>query len=191
MYNPTFDNNSDSLRKSLSVVSVRYFPQSNVHIEHSDLRYDSLMAGDTSGFEDKNESYILIRERDGDCMVINIICLHIESLRIAIRTEHALLSEENVRVFLSEVKILLLTEVINYQNTMFTKISDNTWHLASGLSHEVVTQHVIDGALKTIAYSDAAIFRIYDDKSDRLVPVAMTGFKNNYYDYIVGLHGLC
>ena len=61
-------------------------------------------------------------------MVINIICLHIESLRIAIRTEHALLSEENVRVFLSEVKILLLTEVINYQNTMFTKISDNTWH---------------------------------------------------------------
>lgn len=50
MYNPTFDNNSDSLRKSLSVVSVRYFPQSNVHIEHSDLRYDSLMAGDTSGF---------------------------------------------------------------------------------------------------------------------------------------------
>ncbi|NNS03387.1 helix-turn-helix domain-containing protein [Klebsiella michiganensis] len=188
MYNPTFDNNSDSLRKSLSVVSIRYFPQSNVHIEHSDLRYDSLMAGDTSGFEDKNESYILIRERDGDCMVINIICLHIESLRIAIRTERALLSEENVRVFLSEVKILLLTEVINYQNTMFTKISDNTWHLASGLSHEVVTQHVIDGALKTIAYSDAAIFRIYDDKSDRLVPVAMTGFKNNYYDYIVGLH---
>lgn len=77
MYSPTFDNNSDSLRKSLSVVSVRYFPQSNVNIEHSDLRYDALMAGDTSGFEDKNESYILIRERDGDCMAINIICLHI------------------------------------------------------------------------------------------------------------------
>lgn len=188
MYTSTFYNNSDSLRKSLSIVTARYFPKSNVSIKHSELRYDTLMAGEMSDFEDKNESYILIRETEDDCMVINIICLHIESLRITIHTECMLLSEEKVRVFLSEVKILLLTEVINYQNMMFTKISDNVWHLASGLSHEVVTEHVIDGALKTIAYSDAAIFRIYDDKSDRLIPVAMTGFNSNYYSYIVGLH---
>lgn len=184
----TFDNNSGSLRISLQSILENYFPSSDSSIQHSELLYDELMAGNKHCFYDKNESYILSYERGEGCLVVNIVCLHIESLSVHVSHGKDIISEESLTTFFSEVRILLLTEVISYQNNMFTKVSDNTWHLASGLSHEVVTQHVIEGALKTIAYSDAAIFRIYDDENGRLIPIAMSGFNNNYYDYVVSLH---
>ena len=57
MYNPTFDNNLTHY-VNLECCVCMVFSTVELHIEHSDLRYDSLMAGDTSGFEDKmNRTY--------------------------------------------------------------------------------------------------------------------------------------
>ncbi|WP_437616072.1 helix-turn-helix domain-containing protein [Erwinia sp. V71] len=185
MYDVTYDNFPNSLSPSLYEIALRYFPLGDIRIEHSELLYDELMRGDRDGFSEQNESYILIKDIQHDCLIIDIVCLHIESLRLSITLNGRQAEEDAVDSCLNEIRISLLKEAIRYQNQMFTKVSDNAWHLASGLSHEIVTQHVIEGALKTIAYSDAAIFRIYDETNDILVPVAMSGFNDNYYDYAV------
>lgn len=170
---------------AISAIVKRYYSQAQVNVNPSARRYDDALKDAGENIDEKNESYILSHQILPKEIIIEAVCLYIDSLRIHIKNINSEPENGFVYALINDIKVYFLSGVIKYQNFMFRKVSDNTWHLASGLSHDVILQHVIEGALKTIPHSDAAIFRIYDKEKNLLIPVAMLGFENNYFDYAV------
>ncbi|MEG3129103.1 helix-turn-helix domain-containing protein [Pantoea cypripedii] len=170
---------------AITSIVQRYYPQAQVNVSHSAKRYDDALKDTDENVDERNESYILSHQILSREIIIEAVCLYIDSLKINIKNIDNNPENGYVHALINDIKVYFLSGVIKYQNLMFRKVSDNTWHLASGLSHEVILQHVIEGVLNTIPHSDAAIFRIYDQEKNLLIPVAMLGFENNYYEYSV------
>ncbi|MCU5772282.1 helix-turn-helix domain-containing protein [Erwiniaceae bacterium BAC15a-03b] len=170
---------------ALEKVINTYFPTATFSVATSDSRFDDLIQDNEREMDESNENFILTHSFNAEELVIEAICLYIDSLIITIKRYNHCCSENQINGLLNEIKIYLFAEILQQQKKMFRSISDNTWHLASGLSHKLITQHVVDGALKTIPFSDAVIFRIYDEDKNLLIPIALSGFKDNYYDYAV------
>ncbi|MBP2171278.1 hypothetical protein J2125_004470 [Erwinia toletana] len=170
---------------ALGKVIGKYFPSAIFSVATSDNRFDDLIQGNQQQMDELNENFILTHSFNGGNLVIEAICLYIDSIIITITCDKHGCADNQLNGLLNEIKIYLFSEILQQQKKMFRSISDNTWHLASGLSHKRITQHVVDGALKTIPFSDAVIFRIYDEEKNLLIPIALSGFKDNYYDYAV------
>lgn len=152
-------------------------------VQVTDARYDDLIIRKDINVDESNDSFLIFHQYLENEILIEAICLYIDSLRVRIPAKNV--SEVLIQVIISDVKLFLYAEVMRIQSSMFSRINENTWHLASGLSHKIITQHVVDGALKTIPFSDAVVFRIYDEAQQKLVPVALSGFDENYYSYTV------
>lgn len=170
---------------ALGTLLNKHYPLLKTIIEISPKRFDDLIQHDGERYDERNESFILTHHANRNALIIEIICLYSDSLKITIENAGSLSENKCIDSLLNEIKIYFYNEILQQQKLMFQRISDNTWHLASGLSHEIITQHVVDGALKTIPFSDAVIFRIYDERKSLLIPKALSGFNNNYYDYSV------
>ncbi|MFS2223113.1 helix-turn-helix domain-containing protein [Pantoea sp. B65] len=173
---------------TLEKVIRQHFPAALFSVATSAKRFDDLRQDSDNQMDESNENFILIHTLSAGELRIEAICLYIDSLMIRINYDSCSGAENQIKALLNDIKITLFAEILQQQKSMFRRISDNTWHLASGLSHEVITQHVVDGALKTIPFSDAVIFRIYDEQKNLLIPMALSGFKENYYDYAVSTH---
>ena len=151
----------------------------------SQTRYDDLIRDSSDRLSFHNDYFIINLRSIDSSVILDAICLYIPSMTIKIEAPEGLIESVIIESITADVKNHLYTKILQQQTWLFQRISENTWHLASGLSHERITQHVVDGALKTIPFSDAVIFRIYDEGKNKLCPVAVSGFKDNYYEYSV------
>ncbi|WP_455813728.1 helix-turn-helix domain-containing protein [Pseudomonas graminis] len=171
--------------EALKNILAKKNPHLTLSIFDSPIRYDDLIRDASNRLKFYNDYFIINLRSTDSPVILDAICLYIPSLTIKIESPEELIEPILIESITSDVKNYLYAKILQQQTWLFQRISENTWHLASGLSHERITQHVVDGALKTIPFSDAVIFRIYDEGQNKLCPVAVSGFKDNYYEYSV------
>lgn len=153
--------------------------------ETTHIRYDEMINSADKDHDYLNDFFIIKTGCSTDGVYIDAVCLYISSLRVFLHGVSV--SDPVINRVENDIKIFLYSTVVKKQSSLFQRISENTWHLASGLSHELIIHNVVEGALKTIPFSDAVIFRIYDEASGLLRPLAVSGFHEDYYNYAVSL----
>lgn len=166
----------------------RKYPHLALSIFDSPRHYDDLMRDSAKKYDFHNDHFIIIFDKTDSCITLDAISLYLPSFTLKIEIPNESYEPIPIETIDADVKNYLYAKILQQQTWLFQRISENTWHLASGLSHQAIIQHVVDGALKTIPFSDAVIFRIYEEDQNRLRPVAVSGFKDNYYDYSVSPH---
>lgn len=170
---------------TLKTILTSKYPVLSLKVENSIKRYDDIIKNIKKQDEYFNDYFIISIEDTDNEITIDATCLYITSLRISIEKDTIIDQNISIDAISSDVKIYLYAKSLQQQTWFFQKISENTSHLVSGLSHEFITQHVVDSALNTIPLSDAVIFRIYDKENNLLKPLAISGFNENYYTYAV------
>ncbi|ORM61944.1 hypothetical protein PRCB_02605 [Pantoea rodasii] len=175
---------SEYINELEKILTLKH-PRLTFSILYSPKRYDDLISDNSDKYDFRNDHFIIILCKVDSCIILDAISLYIPSLTLKIEAPDRSYDSIPIETIDADVKNYLYAKILQQQSWLFQRISENTWHLASGLSHQIITQHVVDGALKTIPFSDAVIFRIYDEEHNILRPVAVSGFKDNYYDYSV------
>lgn len=174
----------DELKKTL----MDKYPYLILSVSYSPKRYDDVIRDASEEHCFHNDYFIIVFCESDGFIILDAISLYIPSLTLKIEVTDGAYNSIPIEMINADIKNYLYAKILKQQTWLFQRISENTWHLASGLSHQIITQHVVDGALKTIPFSDAVIFRIYDEEQNKLRPVAVSGFRDNYYSYSVSPH---
>ncbi|MFP3125898.1 helix-turn-helix domain-containing protein [Ectobacillus funiculus] len=78
---------------------------------------------------------------------------------------------------------LYYKEIYRTNNNELDKMIESAQIITSTLDINELLKKIIQIALTVIPVGDAGVFRLFDDKTNSLVPLAIVGLRNDYYEY--------